>query len=226
MLKYFFITLFAFVFSFALFAENKIVSSENSRTVYSENGLNYDIKKVSVENNGDSLKIAIKFNGIPVIRKKDRIVVLIDDTKIGGKTPTEYRDRNGRSPATYTKVDGSVDFYGYHCPDTQGSKGSAWKISESWKKTETDYVYTLNSDTIEYTIPMEYIADGKRKAAASDTFRIIVFISDFWEGYEDPMDNGTIHVKDVVPAKGVAISKTRSESDTIIVNFNNCLIVE
>lgn len=194
--------------------------SENSKTVYARNGLNYDIKKVVAENDGSVVKISISFNGAPVINKKDRIVVLIDDIDVGGKIPTEYRDRNGRSPATYTKVNGSVDFYGFHSPDSM-SKASAWKYSDEWKASGS--VYTLPSDSVTYTIPLDYISDGKKKASASDTFKIVVFISDYWEGMEDPLDNGTMHVKDVVPANGVALGNNRAESDTVVVNFPSCL---
>ncbi|MCR5762515.1 MAG: hypothetical protein K6G00_03945 [Treponema sp.] len=220
MKKYFFVILSSLLFSSVAFAQGISVSSENSKTVYAENGLNYDIKKVTAENDGYELKISIVFNGAPVINKKDRIVVMVDDVSIGGKVPTEYRDRNGRSPATYTKVNSSVDFYGFHTPDTQ-SKSSAWKLSDNWKSVGS--AYTFSSDSITYTIPLDYITDGKRKASASDTFKIVVFISDFWEGRDNPLDNGTIHVKDVVPANGVALGTNRADADTVIVNFSNCL---
>lgn len=207
-------------FAQGFFVSTETVFSENSKTLYVTDGLNYDIKKVSVENDGFSLIISIFFNGLPVINKKDRIVVLIDDASLGGKVPTEYRDRNGRSPATYTKVNASVEFYGFHSPDTQ-AKGSAWKCSDNWVAKGSSY--TLSSDSITYTIPLDYITDGKRKASATDTFRIVTFISDFWEGKEDPLDNGTMHVKDVVPANGVALGKNRADNDTVVVNFSNCL---
>ena len=212
--------LFCSVASAEIYVEPVSVSSENSKTLYEEDCLNYDIKSVSAENDGTDLRITVLFNGVPVINKKDRVVVMIDDVEIGGKVPTEYADRNGRSPATYTKVNSSVEFYGFHTPDTQ-AKASAWKCSDTWKAWGDGYA--LSSPSITYTIPLDYISDGKKRAVATDTFKIVVFISDYWEGREEPLDNGTIHVKDVVPANAVALGKNRADSDTVIVNLSSCL---
>ena len=205
-------------------AQPVTVSTDSTRNVR-EDGLNRDIKKVSVTNDGKNLSITVSFSGAPVLHAHDRIIVMIDDTSLGGKTPTTYKDRLWKNPATYTKVDASVDFYGSEAPNWVNGTGSAWKKTHSWQKN-ADGNYAASVSDLTYTIDLNFISDGQRRAKSNDVFHVVVFLSEYWEGRADPQDNGTNHVIDVAPASVVSVGKTRSDADTVVINFANALTIQ
>ncbi len=215
--------------TFPLYAQKLAATSNVTRTLHEENGYNRDITEVSVTNDGLNLSVSIKFAGVPVMDGMDKIVVMIDDTKLGGKEPTSYKDRLIRNPATYTKVDASVDFLGVECPQGESSspwaKGVPWKRTASWTQRD-DGKWEASSDTLTYSVRLDYIIVNGKKAAASDSFRAVVFISDYWENKDNAADNGTSHVIDVAPANAVAIGRTRADSDTVVVFFDKALILK
>ncbi len=217
----------AFVASFASSVFAEPVSSTTSRTLHEVAPLNRDIKSVSMEKTstkeGDFLIVTMKFLETPVLNPKDKIILLLDDSSLGGKKATEYRDRGVKNPATFTTVDASVD---YSFVDVPGdSKTGACKTNYSWIQRE-DGLYEASTNELTFTINIGYIMVETKKAKLEDQFRLVAFISDLWTTNEDPKLNGTSHVIDVVPASGVAIGETQTESDTVAVFFDKGLIVE
>ena len=215
--------LFALLCSVAA-AQPVTVATDSTRSVR-EDGLNRDIKKVSVTNDGKNLSVTIGFSGAPVLHSHDRIIVMIDDTSLGGKAPTVYKDRLWKNPATYTKVDTSVDFYGAESPNWVNGMGSAWKKAHTWQKN-ADGNFVASVSDLTYTIDLNFISDGQRRAKANDVIRVVVFLSEYWEGRADPQDNGTNHVIDAAPANAVAVSTTRANSDTVVISFANALTIQ
>ncbi len=221
------LTAIAFLASFASNAFAEPVTSTTSRTLHEVAPLYRDIKSVSMEKmssaEGDFLIVTMRFLETPVLNPKDKIIILLDDNSLGGKKVTEYRDRGVKNPATYTTVDASVD---YSFVDVPGdSKTGACKTNYSWTLRE-DGLYEASTNELTFTINVGYIMVETKKAKITDQFRLVAFISDLWTTNEDPKLNGTSHVIDVVPASGVAIGETQTESDTVAIFFDKGLIVE
>ena len=203
------------------------VMSSTSRTLHEAAPLNRDIKSVSMEKastaEGDFLIITMSFLEKPVLDPKDKIILLVDDCSLGGKKATVYRDRGAKNPATYTTVDASVD---YSFIDVPGDgKSGACKTNYSWILRE-DGLYEASTNELTFTVNVGYIMVEAKKAKVSDTFRLVAFVSDLWTTNGDPKLNGTSHVIDVVPASGVAVGTTQTDSDTVAVFFDKGLIAE
>ncbi len=217
----------AFLSSFTSVVFAEPVLSTTSRTLHESAPLNRDIKSVSMEKTstkeGDFLIVTMKFLETPVLNPKDKIILLLDDSSLGGKKATEYRDRGVKNPATYTTVDASVDYSFVDIPGD--SKSGACKTNYSWTLRE-DGLYEASTNELTFTINIGYIMVETKKAKLADQFRLVAFISDLWTTNEDPKLNGTSHVIDVVPASGVAIGETQTESDTVAIFFDKGLILE
>lgn len=209
----------------AAFAD--VVTSTSSRTLHEEAPLNRDIKSLSMERlltqDGEFLFVTMKFSGVPVLNPGDKLILLLDDSSLGGKKATEYRDRGVKNPATFTTVDASVDYSFVDIPG-EGRTG-ACRTNYSWKLRE-DGLYEASREDLSFMINIDYIMLEAKKAKGSDSFRLVAFISDLWKTNADPKLNGTSHVIDVAPASGVAIGHTQTESDTVAVFFSKALILE
>jgi len=199
------------------------VTSTVSRNVQEAAPLNRDIQSVSAEKAESAIKITMHFNSKPVLKGNDKIIIMIDDTAIGGKTPTEFRNRNFKNPATYTKANSSVDYTYITIPN--GSNYGACKTNFTWKSIGDD-LFEASEQDLTFTISMDYITADAKQGKAGDTYRIITFISDLWANNANPQLNGTSHIIDVIPASGVAIGKTQTDSDTAVISFEKVIVLE
>ena len=172
---------------------------------------------------GEFLFVTMKFSGVPVLNPGDKLILLLDDSSLGSKKPTEYRDRGVKNPATFTTVDSSVDFSIVDIPGE--SRSGACRTNFSWTRRE-DGLYEASREDLSFMINIDYIMVETKKAKGSDSFRLVSFISDLWKTNPDPKLNGTSHVIDVAPASGVAIGESQTESDTVAIFFDKALILE
>ena len=145
------------------------VTSTVSRNVQEAAPLNRDIQSVSAEKAESAIKITMHFNSKPVLKGNDKIIIMIDDTAIGGKTPTEFRNRNFKNPATYTKANSSVDYTYITIPN--GSNYGACKTNFTWKSIGDD-LFEASEQDLTFTISMDYITADAKQGKAGDNLYI------------------------------------------------------
>ena len=180
--------------------ESVTVSSTDTKPLNTQDeGINRDIKSMSVTNDGKSVAVTLEFNGTPAFKYNDRIVILVDNINIGTEK-TLFPDRLWRNPATYTTA--------------------------KWKKDDATGIYTLEGEgnSITYTFSLIGIKDNTGVSYPTDTLRLVAITSEYWEK-ENPRLNGTTHVCDVVPSSSSLVWQEDTKNDSIKIDFNGGLEV-
>jgi fibronectin type 3 domain-containing protein len=196
------------------------MSSSDTLQLSSQSSVNRDISSVAVKQEGTNLIVNVNFDSVPYSWENDRIVIMIDDANLGSGT-TAYASKQWMNAAANMSVNSSVDFYGYDTMKNSDADDSNNMTTEhTWTQdTSSSYgwAYYADSTTLSYTIPLANITDGTTSASASDTFRVAVFFSDYW-------NTGTTHVYDAVPASAATITADSETDDTLSVNFDKAIV--
>lgn len=207
----------------AVFEPVTVVSTDTRGLSKSDGGENFDIRSVSVTNDGKSLKVSVEFLDRPAAYRGSKISILIDDMDIGSER-TSFTDRNWRNPASYTKVNTSVEYSGFDA--VEGGSHVGRVIGDSkWVQDPATGLYTATSNVLTYTVPLIQIKDSFNNIALPvDSFRVVVIFSEYWTS-SDPLVNGTVHPKDIVPASSSLVSKNKTDADSIVVDFYGAIYV-
>ncbi len=205
--------------------ESVTVSSTDTKPLNTQDeGINRDIKSMSVTNDGKSVAVTLEFNGTPAFKYNDRIVILVDNINIGTEK-TLFPDRLWRNPATYTTAKSSIEFNGIEIVG-QGIKSNNMRTTAKWKKDDATGIYTLEGEgnSITYTFSLIGIKDNTGVSYPTDTLRLVAITSEYWEK-ENPRLNGTTHVCDVVPSSSSLVWQEDTKNDSIKIDFNGGLEV-
>lgn len=207
----------------AVFEPVTVVSTDTKGLPESASGENFDIRSVSVTNDGKNLKISVEFSERPSAFKSSKITILIDDMNLGSEK-TSFTDRNWRNPASYTKVNTSIEYSGFDAVEGGSHVGKVVGDSK-WVLDSPTGLYTATSNVLTYTVPLIQIKDSFNNVALPvDSFRVVVIFSECWSS-DDPLANGTVHPKDIVPASSSLVSKNKTEADSVSIDFYGAIYI-
>lgn len=199
---------------------SKSVSSTDSLVLTSQSSVNRDISSVATKMDGTNFVVSVNFDSVPYAWENDRVAILIDDTALEN-TSISFGDNEWRNAASVMSVGSTVEFYGYDTMKASDANDSNnMTTSHTWTQNSSSsygWAYFANGTTLTYTIPLANITDGTNTASATDTFRVVVFFSDYWS-------TGSTHVYDVVPSAAATITTGSEKNDTVSIDFNKALV--